>query len=484
MKTIDTPQSKCRFGICRKDITPPVGIYHRVWGAAVHDRAAGIHRPLLATAMVFQSDESEPGPESRQVLIALDHCLLGEREIGTMVDAVVNASGLARQSVVVVFSHTHAAGLMSYDRASLPGGERIGDYLEQMNRTVADCVAAALASVEPATITYGEGHCDLAANRDLWDADSEQWVCDFNPDGVADDTVVVARVTGLENRWLASMVNYACHPTTLAWQNRQISPDFPGAMRELVEKGTGAPCVFVQGASGDMGPRYGFVGDAQVADRNGRQLGYAALEVLEGMPPPGTRYAYAGPVVSGATIGTWSHVPMPLEQQQRCAVWQVDRQTVPLAYRPELPTVAEVEEDRRRLMVTEEEARAAGNAGAARDARALVERKTRLAARLRALPQGDSFPYEIVAWRVGDAIWMAFQGEPYNRLQRALRERFPGTPILVAALANGWGPSYLPPQESYGKATYQETVAVLRKGCLEQVMDEARQRIEGMMRGE
>ena len=76
---------------------------------------------------------------------------------------------------------------------------------------------------------------------------------------------------------LGTLVNYACHPTTLAWENTLISPDYVGAMREVVEQHTGAPCLFLQGASGDLGPREGFVGDTAVADRNGRQLGFAAL---------------------------------------------------------------------------------------------------------------------------------------------------------------------------------------------------------------
>ena len=44
--------------------------------------------------------------------------------------------------------------------------------------------------------------------------------------------------------------------------------------------------MFLQGASGDTGPRDGFVGDTEVADRNGRQLGYAALSALESIPTP------------------------------------------------------------------------------------------------------------------------------------------------------------------------------------------------------
>src|SRR6185369_13887791 len=121
---------------------------------------------------------------------------------------------------------------------------------------------------------------------------------------------------------LATIVNYACHPTTLAWENALISPDFPGAMREVVEGTTGVPCLFLQGASGDLGPREGFVGDPAVADRNGRQLGHVALAALEALPPPGTRFEYEGPVISGATLGAWRHVPLGAESLRRQARWR------------------------------------------------------------------------------------------------------------------------------------------------------------------
>lgn len=48
---VHTPQSRCRAGVARCDITPPVSIYHRMWGAALHERATGVHRPLTATAL-------------------------------------------------------------------------------------------------------------------------------------------------------------------------------------------------------------------------------------------------------------------------------------------------------------------------------------------------------------------------------------------------------------------------------------------------
>ena len=52
---VPTPTSRVRCGLARAEITPPVGIYHRMWGAATHERAQGVHRPLTATAVAFQA---------------------------------------------------------------------------------------------------------------------------------------------------------------------------------------------------------------------------------------------------------------------------------------------------------------------------------------------------------------------------------------------------------------------------------------------
>ena len=52
------PSFRGWIGVARHDITPPVGIYARNWGAAQHDVAEGIHRPLEAAVMTIQE---EPG---------------------------------------------------------------------------------------------------------------------------------------------------------------------------------------------------------------------------------------------------------------------------------------------------------------------------------------------------------------------------------------------------------------------------------------
>ena len=75
MPHVDFAQSFCRGAIARRDITPPVGIYHRMWGAATHERATGIHRPLLATALAMASTATAvcgDDGQSLYVVVALD----------------------------------------------------------------------------------------------------------------------------------------------------------------------------------------------------------------------------------------------------------------------------------------------------------------------------------------------------------------------------------------------------------------------------
>ncbi|MGD9856286.1 MAG: hypothetical protein AB7U20_15180 [Planctomycetaceae bacterium] len=479
---IEFPQTRCLVGVARGDVTPPVGIYHRMWGAAAHDRATGVHRPLTFTVLVLAPEDSGDVRGEGLVLLALDHCLMAAPDLGEILERVASEGGVPRERIIVFFSHTHAAGLLGRERFSMPGGDLIPGYFAEMSEKLAAGVNTAAAAAQPATIVYGAGQCPLATNRDYFDSAAGHYVCGFNPGGPADPTVLVARVhshTG--DRPLATLVNYACHPTTLAWDNTLISPDYVGAMREVVEQAADAPCFFIQGASGDIGPREGYVGDTEVADRNGRMLGYAALSALETLPPPGTAYQYTGPVISGATIGTWCDVPIDQERERSLAFWEEHESTLALKYRPDRPDKETLLAEKQIWEQREQSARAAGNAQQASDARAMLERITRRLARVGHLPPGDTMPFSLRIWRLGDAVWVALDGEHYNVLQRQLRERFPDIPLIVGTLANGSNVWYLPDRDSYGKGLYQEEVSILARGSLETIIDAAAGVIKELM---
>src|SRR5262245_51113414 len=93
-------------GVARCDITPPVGIYNRLWGAAKHDRAEGVHRPITAAALAIRR-RPEDAP---LVLIALDWCVLTKNSGQIVMPPLVALAGDAGR-VIVNCSHTHSVGL-------------------------------------------------------------------------------------------------------------------------------------------------------------------------------------------------------------------------------------------------------------------------------------------------------------------------------------------------------------------------------------
>lgn len=461
--TVLTPTSRIKFGLARADITPPVGIYHPLWGAARHHRSTGVHRPLTAEVMAFGPVDGS-GPQL--IRAQLDLPGLVKSQHNALLRALSESSGLPTDQLVISYSHTHAAGWFIPDRFEMPGGDLIPPYLETLGSKLQTACRQALANYQAVIITYAEGRCNMAANRDYWDEANGIYACGFNPDAPADDTVMVARITDSGGDLVAVVVNYACHPTTLAWENTLISPDYVGAMRETVEGATGATCIFALAACGDLGPREGFVGDTAVADRNGRQLGYAALSALTSMGPPATDFHYQGPVISGATLGTWAPAPLTSERLTQVSYFAGGVYAIDLPLKPK-PDPAQLQQELQGWLDEVQAADAQGDTIAARDANARAERTRRWLARLKDIPDGGTLPLRYSVHRMGDALWITCGGEPYNIIQVELRRRFPDQAILFSPVSGDLQVAYLLPKDRYGRGLYQEEPSILAPGCLE-----------------
>jgi hypothetical protein len=452
-----TSSTHCRFGVATRDVTPPVGIYARSWGAATHDAAEGVHRPFVATAAVFAPIA---GDEPTLALVAVDlgwfQHIPDEQEFRA---AILSRTGLDDAALLVNMSHTHSGANVNSQLADKPGGELIAPYIEHLTEQVGSAILEAQRAPSQAWVTYGTGHCALATNRDFWDDEAQRFAAGFNPDGPADDTVLVARVTGEDGAVLATLFNYACHPTTLAWENRQLSPDFIGAAREVLEHAFGAPALFLQGASGELAPRDDYVGDTAVADRKGRQLGHAAAAAIENLPPAGTRFVYTGIVASGANLGTWEHQPIAAEPASERLAAQVSH--VPLRRKEDLGVVESL---------------------SAPDSIQEQEKALRRRFLSQALGDGPVYEMPVWTWRLGDALLVAIPNEPYSVLQVELRERFAGTPLLVLGVTNRTM-GYLSPAETYGTGLYQEQQSPFAPGCLEQTIEVAAGALEELRDG-
>jgi len=442
-----------RFGIAREDITPPRGIYSRNWGAAKHDTADSIHRPLTLTALtIASSSEGDP-------LVLIDADLGWWRPLdlfSRFQERLLEELSLESSRLVFALSHTHASAPLMEAESSLPGSELLAPWMERVYQAAVSAIERALADADEAILDWHQGRCALAAVRDFPDPDpmAARMLCGFNPAAAADDTLLVGRITDRSGAVRATLVNYACHPTTLAWENTTISPDYVGAMRETLEAATGATAFFLQGMSGDVAPKYQYVGDVEVADRHGRQLGFAALATLSDMEPAGSQLRFDGVVESGAPLAVWRHQPHDVSSELRAVEWAAD-----LALK-DWPSADELEQQ-----------------WLACDDRALKERLRRKRDIRRSLGDGSSFPLAVHAWRIGDAVLVGCGGEAYSQLQRELRSHFPHLALICMNLING-SVGYLPPSDLYDVDVYPVWQTPFDRGCLEQIGTTMRGAIE------
>jgi hypothetical protein len=454
--TSQTPPSFAgRIGVARADITPPVGINNRNWGAATRQVCEGIHRPLTATALTFATDENA----IPLVFIALDLGWWRDREDeGTVRNGLLEALGLPSSQLIMNLSHTHAGPCISLQNEAQPGGHLIRPFLHFVRETCIELVQNALQHARESTLSFTQDGCCLARNRDVRDPFApHRFVVGYDAQTPCDQTLLVGRVSDSRGETRATVVNYACHPTTLAWQNALISPDYIGAMREVVETQTGAPCLFLQGASGELAPRQQFGGDLEIADRLGRQLGFSCLSALQALPPHDTRLELREIVESGAPLALWHETPFA---PNRALAATESRVELPL--QTDLPSLESLETEVARLQGAPELG----------DNRAQIERLRRKMGVRRIVGEGQSWPMPIWGWRLGDILWFGQPNEAYSPLQTELRARFADAAVVVMNLCNG-SCGYLPPAPLYDEEIYAVWQSPFARGGLEKLIGAA-----------
>lgn len=428
-----------RIGVARADITPPVGVFARTWGAARSNVAVGIHRSLTLTVLTLQ-DAAESLP---LVLVDTDLGWWGSIAFEhNFRERMLRELGLPASNYFFSCIQTHSVPPLCEPEPQWEGGAILSAYIKQLFSTVAKTTKQALATAQTAVLEWHKGRCALASNRDL--PEGNRVVCGFNPAVPADDTLLLGRVATPSGKVLATIVDYACHPTTLGWDNQLISPDYVGATRETIQQNTGgAPALFLQGASGELAPRYQYVGDTAVADTHGREVAYAALATLAAMQPVANELVFDRVVESGAPLAVWKQQLRPLSKKLQASLTIVE---LPLK---DLPPADELK--RRYEAATDP------------TTKERLRRKLRLR---EGLGDTSTFPLEVWVWRVGESFIIGSAAEPYSWMQRRLRERFPNNAIVWINCLNG-AVGYLPPAESYGKEMYQVWQSPFERGSLE-----------------
>lgn len=226
--------------------------------------STGVHDPFRVRALVLESGGLRVVWLSVD-LVAVDPTMVAE------VRARLADLGGEPPILIISASHTHSGpgaygdsafwALVALDRESPAVRSVILDGMEKAARE-------ALRRRAPALLAWGKTTVTGVAMSRL--------------DQPLDPELGLLKVMGADGRPVALVWNYAVHGTALGRANSLLSGDLMADASARLERETGAPVLFVNGAAGDVSPRQrGWLG----VENAGAALASAALAAWRTLPP-------------------------------------------------------------------------------------------------------------------------------------------------------------------------------------------------------
>ncbi|MDF2713756.1 MAG: hypothetical protein K0R28_681, partial [Paenibacillus sp.] len=359
------------------------------------------------------------------------------------------AIGISPQSVAVAVTHTHAGPLTTRDY--YPEGKAVRHaYMQFIREQAVKAVLRAKEGSEPVVVGAGYGTCHIGKNRRQL-LDNGIMITGYNESGDTDPTVGVLRFDRANGETLASIVQYACHPTTLGAANRLLSPDYPGVTKRIVEQTVGGTCLFLQGAAGDIGPGpEGFGNHYAAVKRMGTILGCEASKVLLQSKADEQKFRFDQVVESGASLGMW--VSDPKIREEVCL--QVRSEVIRLPLREQIPVEeAERSYDECRLAL-ERLQKNGGDAEEIRQAGFKAKRAGLALERSRQFYGSLETDIELHVIRCGEVVMIGVPLEPFSAIGKNIREASPFAYTFFGGYTNGWL-GYLPMPEDFPAGGYE-----------------------------
>ena len=447
-------------GTGRCDITPAPGTPQGGWGAQTHQRGIGADLPLYATALVLR--------DARKSVAIIDVDAIGFDPEWTLriLEAVAGLTGLPRENIRFSCTHTHSGPNTFRLAVITEGRDMIMQYLNALPLQISGAVWQAQRNLRPVRIGAAAGACDINVNRRLKLPDGRV-VIGRDWSGPVDRTVRVVRIDGLDEAPVATIVHYACHPTTIAWQSQHATPDYPGMAKKVVEEQIGGTCLFLQSATGNIGPRRGFTGDMSVYRKLGRLLGLEASKLALGIETLPRREKLVGVQESGATIALFEDEAV---EPEAAALNVLSRFLQLPLKQSSSPEVAEAEAGRLREELNR--LRREGTEAEIRMATAMATQAGMRADRAHLYHGKTHIDWQLQGIRLGPVAMICIPGEPFTEIGQEISRRSPFTHTLFSGYSNG-GFGYMPVRSAYPEGGYEVETSPFAPGAAELVIEES-----------
>lgn len=425
-----------RVGAARVDITPqngtPLGGLYRFRGSA------GVLDPLFVKTIVFERD----GTHAAVVVLDLSGTVRPVVEAARK--AVQEQCGIEGDHVLIAGTHTHTGpqqprgNLMDpLTKVDSPLGVA---YMHELPGKIALSVKEAKARLAPARASVASGKAEgISFNRRalregqtqaIWQPQKLIPATD-RPAGPVDPEVGVLAFhgTGADASPLASLLNFAMHPTSVG--GSKISADYPGVLTKLVSERHGPEMisVFANGCCGNINHTDYITG----AKRGHVQLGTALADAVTAV----------WPAMNGVTL----FAP------------RVKSEMVTLERRHFSDAETAKAKDIAMRMFTE-------NLGTVTMAEAVCVMET---------IDKKSVPLRVevqVIALADDVALVSLPGEIFVELGLALKKQSPFKHTFIAELANG-SMGYVPNREAYPQGNYEVVSARGEAGSGERLVEVA-----------
>ena len=426
-------------GVARLKITPPIGI--RMWGYTAQESVSdSIEGEITATAIALAVDGNTV------ILIGCDLLAIQSPYVDQIRRRIGERLSISRESVLINTSHTHLSALLPGWQVDTPEQQRIQErYFLTLQDALVSVAALAECRLQPVWIGSARGTAEIGINR-RERLEEGRIVIGNNPDGPVDQGVDVIRLDTLTGKPMAVIFSAAVHPICLGFTTSQLSPDFVGTARDVIERSTGVPSVFLQGAAGNISPIFGVGAGGADQYENKERIGLMlAGEVLKTWAAIRT-HNRRGPrriVHSVAVTSTWDYEPLSVPHTT-CLGVATRRLVLPMAALPNRVTAQQtLQESRSRL----KEVQRGQQLGAIHVAKRVADWAEKV---WEAVERNEPVTRELVVWslRVDRVGIVAVNGEPFAELALEVKHRSPLPHTLFLGYSNGCL-GYLPTPEAF-----------------------------------
>jgi len=246
-----------KAGFSRTDITPPLGVYMPGYYEVRH--AKEVLDPLQINCVAFNDGKKTA------FIMQFDTEALSDFVADGMRDAIVKATGVDRDAIMLHASHTHDGGHLAVKvtQSSAAGVEmepltRL--YVEMATTRAADAAVEAMRDLKAAKLSYQRTEAkriSFGRRYKMKDGKVRTNPGTNNPDIVGpageppDESVQVLRIDREGGKPIC-LINFQTHPDVVGGET--ITADWPGLTRAVFEAATFGKthCIVINGTQGDL----------------------------------------------------------------------------------------------------------------------------------------------------------------------------------------------------------------------------------------